>query len=172
MVLRSDSRRDQEEDSPLDKQQTAAIWFNQLTQGIYITLPYTLAVYMVRNFEGSGGNEELIGRNTGLLAAAASAAQAMTSYLWGTISDHTGRKPVLMVGNISACISILALGLAPNYNVAILSRFIGGLFTSSTGVAVKTIIAESCDATNQAKAMGYMTAGWGVGTIVPLLADS
>lgn len=31
--------------------------------------------------------------------------------------------------------------------------------------AIKTIIAESCDATNQAKAMGYMTAGWGVGTI-------
>ena len=31
--------------------------------------------------------------------------------------------------------------------------------------AAKTIIAESCDATNQAKAMGYMTAGWGVGTI-------
>ncbi len=43
-------------------------------------------------------------------------------------------QPVLMVGNISACLSILALGLAPNYNVAILSRFIGGLFTSSTGV--------------------------------------
>lgn len=43
-------------------------------------------------------------------------------------------QPVLMVGNISACISILALGLAPSYNIAILSRFIGGLFTSSTGV--------------------------------------
>ncbi len=43
-------------------------------------------------------------------------------------------QPVLMVGNISACLSILALGLASNYNVAILSRFIGGLFTSSTGV--------------------------------------
>ena len=27
-----------------------------------------------------------------LQAAAASAAQAMTSYLWGTVSDHTGRK--------------------------------------------------------------------------------
>ena len=43
-------------------------------------------------------------------------------------------QPVLMVGNISACLSILALGVAPNYKVAILSRFIGGLFTSSTGV--------------------------------------
>lgn len=127
--------------------------FNQLTQGIYITLPYTLAVYMVRHFEGENGNEESIGRNTGLLvsslatfikllllpcgfcalnppckqlsyfdktrpaamwflrteplqrimgictrclqAAAASAAQAMTSYLWGTVSDHTGRKVCL-----------------------------------------------------------------------------
>ena len=27
------------------------------------------------------------------------------------------------------------------------------------------MIGESCDATNQAKVMGYMTAGWGVGTI-------
>lgn len=165
MAPRSTSDLDGEDDSPLDKTQMAAIWFNQLTQGIYITLPYTLAVYMVRHFEGESGTEESIGRNTGLLAATASAAQCMTSFLWGAISDYTGRKPVLMVGNISACLSILALGLAPNYNVAILSRFIGGLFTSSTGVAVKTIIAESCDATNQAKAMGYMTAGWGVGTI-------
>ena len=43
--------------------------FNQLTQGIYITLPYTLAVYMVRHFEGESGTEESIGRNTGLLVS-------------------------------------------------------------------------------------------------------
>ena len=43
--------------------------FNQLTQGIYITLPYTLAVYMVRHFEGDLGTEESIGRNTGLLVS-------------------------------------------------------------------------------------------------------
>lgn len=70
-----------------------------------------------------------------------------------------------MIGNVSACVSILALGLAPNYTVAILSRFLGGLFTSGIGVAVKTIIAESCDAAGQAKAMGYMTSAMGVGSI-------
>lgn len=43
-------------------------------------------------------------------------------------------QPVLMVGNIAACLSILALGVAPSYNVAIISRFIGGLFTSAIGV--------------------------------------
>ena len=75
-------------DPPLDVTQTVAIWyasspmamqlhvvkpkafacrFNQLTQGVYLTLPYTLAVYMVRQFEGASGNEESVGRNTGLL---------------------------------------------------------------------------------------------------------
>ena len=97
MAPRSTSDRDGEDDSPLDKTQMAAIWsvgnspvglfffvvrtglyvprtacvfrFNQLTQGIYITLPYTLAVYMVRHFEGDSGTEESIGRNTGLLVS-------------------------------------------------------------------------------------------------------
>lgn len=96
MAPRSTSDLDGEDDSPLDKTQMAAIWsvtnlpngvfprctdcslrsrtarvsrFNQLTQGIYITLPYTFAVYMVRHFEGELGTEESIGRNTGLLVS-------------------------------------------------------------------------------------------------------
>ncbi len=97
MAPRNTSDLDGEDDSPLDKTQMAAIWsvgnlpngslflvvpdrslrsrtvrvfrFNQLTQGIYITLPYTLAVYMVRHFEGESGTEESIGRNTGLLVS-------------------------------------------------------------------------------------------------------
>ncbi len=52
------------------RSRTACVFrFNQLTQGIYITLPYTLAVYMVRHFEGDSGTEESIGRNTGLLVS-------------------------------------------------------------------------------------------------------
>ncbi len=84
--------------------------------------------------------------------------------MWGTISDGIGRKvkskcrlcscicyfsapsgcvgsdvqvelqPVLLLGNISACLSVTALGLAPNYAAAVASRFIGVLFTSSSGV--------------------------------------
>lgn len=41
--------------------------FNQVAQGVFITLPYTLAVYMVRKFEGEGATEAGIGRLTGLL---------------------------------------------------------------------------------------------------------
>ena len=43
-------------------------------------------------------------------------------------------QPVLLVGNISAGCSILALGLSPNFAAALVSRFTGGLLTSATGV--------------------------------------
>lgn len=60
-------------------------------QGIQITLPYTLAVFLVRHFE-AGQSEERIGRLTGILAASFSAAQFFTSYLWGVFMDRFGRK--------------------------------------------------------------------------------
>ena len=43
-------------------------------------------------------------------------------------------QPLLIIGNISACVTILVLGVAPNYTVAILSRFLGGLFIAGVGV--------------------------------------
>lgn len=39
-----------------------------------------------------------------------------------------------MVGNMSACLSVTALGLAPDYPAAVASRFVGGLFTAASGV--------------------------------------
>ena len=44
--------------------------------GVFITVPYTLAAYIVRDFlGGDAAREEDVGRQTGLLAAAASFAQ-------------------------------------------------------------------------------------------------
>ncbi len=66
-----------------------------LLQGILTTLPFTLAVYMVRDFQAQGGHppdEATVGRLTGLLAAVFCAAQLVTSYPWGIVSDRVGRK--------------------------------------------------------------------------------
>jgi len=43
--------------------------FNQLAFAVFLTLPYTLAVYMVRDFEGDKGTEGSVGRDTGLLVS-------------------------------------------------------------------------------------------------------
>lgn len=57
-----------------------------------LTMPFTVAVFMVRAFEGGEGDEAQIGRMTGLLAAVYSFAQFTTSYAWGVFSSKFGRK--------------------------------------------------------------------------------
>ena len=61
-------------------------------------------------------------------AAAASGAQFFTAFMWGIVSDHIGRKPVIMLGSASAAVSVALLGFAPNYAVAVAARIVGGLF--------------------------------------------
>ena len=69
------------------------------TQAILTTMPFTLAVYMVRNIEAAkaGGDpaavsEAVVGRATGILSAVFCAAQLLTSYPLGMLSDRIGRK--------------------------------------------------------------------------------
>lgn len=53
------------------------------------------AVYMVRDFQAAAGDaasEQAVGRATGMLAATFCAAQLVTSYPWGMVSDRVGRK--------------------------------------------------------------------------------
>ena len=54
--------------------------FNRFAQGIYITLPYTLSVFMVRYFQGSSASEEQIGRNTGVLVGSSLSCFVCTHY--------------------------------------------------------------------------------------------
>jgi MFS family permease len=71
-------------------------------------------------------------RFTGILAASLPAAQFLTSYFWGKFSDRVGRKPVMLVGNVTGAVSMLALGWSPVYWAALLSRFVGGLFNGTS----------------------------------------
>ena len=83
-------------------------------------------------------------------ASAFSTAQFTTSYLWGLLTDKFGRKPIVVIANAVMGLATLCLGLAPSYPFAVAARAIGGAANGS-GVAIKTMLAESCDATTQAK---------------------
>ena len=80
----------------------------QFVEGVHTTLPYALAVFLVRSMlkgeGGSGGeagqipppppSERAVGWTTGALAACWSLAQFATSMLWGRVSDAgLGRRP-------------------------------------------------------------------------------
>ena len=42
------------------------------------------------------------------------------------LSDHIGRKPVVLLGNLGLAISTLLFGMAKSYRFMILTRMIGG----------------------------------------------
>lgn len=75
-------------------------------QGVQFTLPFTLAVYMVRDFlssnSGSAVGEQEVGRLTGLLGACFNFGQLFSSYPLGQLSDYIGRKVSPMHASIQA----------------------------------------------------------------------
>lgn len=135
------------------------------------TLPYVIAVYMVRDFlaaqdpDGLPPSEEHVGTLTGLLGASFCAAQLITSYPLGMLSDVIGRRIIIILGNISCVVGVLFFGLSANYTHAVLSRFGAGLFNAIIG-AEKAMIGESLDSAHQAKAMGHISLMWGIGTMI------
>ncbi len=61
--------------------QVLAVAYTQFSQGMQMTLPFTIAVYMIRNFEsGESISEQRVSRLTGLLAAVYSSAQVCSPF--------------------------------------------------------------------------------------------
>ena len=67
-------------------------------------------------------------------------------------ADRIGRKPVVVLANFIMGLATLGLGLAPTYWLAVAARALGGAANGS-GVAIKTMLAEACDAQSQAHGM-------------------
>lgn len=82
--------------------------------------------YMIKSFEISNDDKQ-IAIYAGMVTSAFALAEFSTSVLWGKLSDHTGRKPILLTGLAGTGLSMLLFGFAPNLPVALLARALGGL---------------------------------------------
>ncbi|KAL0030922.1 hypothetical protein WJX79_001406 [Trebouxia sp. C0005] len=149
----------------LPLRQMTAIFFCQMNEATQITMPYTIAVYMVQDFLGPNASQTQISRLTGILAASFCAAQFVTSILLGYLSDTYGRRPIVIMSNISSLLSVLGFGMSTTYLSALLLRLSGG-FCNFTFGCLKSMIGESMDLPTQALALGYLSLSWGFGTIL------
>lgn len=85
---------------------------------------------------------ETLGFWVGLALSAYSICQVGTAVLWGHISDHIGRKPVIMICEVMIMVGVLLFGFSTQLWMVLASRAIMGLSSGDTGV-IKTSLGET-----------------------------
>jgi MFS family permease len=85
---------------------------------------------------------------------------------WGRVSDVKGRRPVIFVGCAGTILSLLLVGFAPNFWVALAGRFLGGALNGNIGV-IQTMVGEMVrNPEHEPKAYAVMPFVWSIGTII------
>ncbi|MGB7338694.1 MAG: MFS transporter [Phototrophicaceae bacterium] len=106
----------------------------------------------------------------GLIAAAFPLAQLVGVPMMGALSDRFGRKPLLLISQITTCISFIMLGFANSLTLVILSRVVDGLFGANIATA-QAALSDITDESNRAQGLGLTGAAFGLGFILgPILS--
>ena len=124
--------------------------------GFGIVLP--LLPFYAKHF---GANALLVG----LLSTSFSLMQLLFAPVWGRLSDHVGRRPVILLGLLGSSISYLTFGLASSLPILFLSRILAGIAGANISTA-QAYIADSTQPENRAKGMGLIGAAYGLGFTV------
>ena len=103
-----------------------------------------------------------IGLWVGVLMTSYSAAQFLFSPFWGSLSDRIGRRPVLMVGLVGNTVFFTMFGLANTLALALLARFLAGVFNGNLAVA-RAYIGDVSNSQQLATRMGIIGAAFGLG---------
>jgi len=124
---------------------------------------------LVRELPNVGGDARKVGYYTGMIVSLSYAAEAATSFQWNRLSDHVGRKPVLLTCLVGTTISILLFGLSHSFWALVLSRCLHGAVRGHIG-AMKSMIAELTDETNIARGFSMAPLAWSLGYMIgPLI---
>lgn len=106
----------------------------------------------------------------GMVVAAFPLAQLIGVPLMGALSDRYGRKPLLLISQVTTCLSFIMLGLATSLEFVILSRLLDGLFGANISTA-QAALSDITDESNRTRGLGITGAAFGLGFIFgPLLA--
>lgn len=100
----------------------------------------------------------------GVLVTSFALMQFLFSPILGRLSDHYGRRPVLLLSILTSVISFLLFALANSFFMLLLSRVIAGLATE-IGVA-QAYISDVTSEKERTKWMGRMGAAHGAGFII------
>lgn len=94
-----------------------------------------------------------------------SLAQFVAAPVWGRLSDHYGRKPILAVTCVGLSLSYVLLAFADSLALVVASRILGGVMAGNIAAA-QAYVADVTAPEARAKGMGILGAAFGLGFIV------
>lgn len=119
---------------------------------------------VARTMYGANATNAEIGWFVGIMLAAYSVAQLLTSPQLGRLSDIKGRRPVLLLSSGLAVVGYLVYGHWVTPEGMILSRILTGIAAANLGVAF-AYVADTTTPEDRAKSLGMLGAAFGIGFI-------
>lgn len=115
----------------------------------------------------------------GALISVFAFAQLTTSPFWGKLSDHSGRRPMILLGLLTSAAAYLLFGLATTVWVLLVSRVVQGIGAGINGV-VQAYVSDAAPPGQRTQAIGWVTVatsagvmvGPAVGSLATLLGES
>jgi MFS transporter, DHA1 family, multidrug resistance protein len=106
------------------------------------------------------------GSALGILVATAALTEFLFGPVWGSISDHVGRKPILMIGMFGYALAMFAFGIATKIWMLLVFRAISGILSSATITTTMAYIGDSTSEKSRGGGMGILGAVGGAGTVI------
>ncbi|KAG1808727.1 major facilitator superfamily domain-containing protein [Suillus subaureus] len=155
--------------TPLPKFQIGILMMLHVTEPIASMSIFPYINQLIRELGITGGDDAAVGYYVGIIESLFFVMQSLTVLKWSRLSDRIGRKPVLSIGLLGTCISMLCFGLSTTLWSLVVSRCMCGVLNGNAGVS-KTVMAELTDSTNMAQGFVLIQVFWKVGTFVgPLM---
>jgi MFS transporter, DHA1 family, multidrug resistance protein len=109
---------------------------------------------------GAGGSA------LGLLMATGALTELIFAPLWGSVSDRTGRKPILMVGMVGYGLAMVLFGLSTELWMLFAARAFSGVLSAATLATSMAYIADSTGEKERGGGMGALGGAAGLGIIL------
>ena len=158
--------------TPLPWRQFSIILFLQLAEPLTSQVISPFAPQLIRDIGITHGDESKVGHYVGLMHSLFFATQALTVLHWSRVSDHVGRKPVILTGLFGLSLSMYCFGLSKTFVGLVMSRALNGALNGNIGV-IKSMMVEITDETSLPQAYAYMPIAWSTGgTLGPLIGGA
>ena len=124
--------------------------------GFGIVIPF-LPMYASRMNVGAAG--------IGLVLSAYSLAQFISAPLLGRLSDHFGRRPIIMLGLLGSSLGYIIYGFASSFALLLFSRLVHGACAGTVSTA-QAYVADTTEESERAHGMGMIGAAFGLGFVL------